>query len=325
MTLKKAISTFTCLCLLGLCGVESMEIDIAKKTGTFECDHSTMSYKIRITPSSSNDKINVICHMQDMSQDSSSESASLSLDARYKISNATWIDDAECVNAFLEKVYISLFDLKDRMPSRSVIEEISKDILCTKSRDVSKLSNGGSISDDKNSLNDNVCKNIKQNIDKIENNKKNLTFNNKEEFLNKQVDDIKEIQNISFKNCLLDNDFVGHFYEMNLYDFNTIEFASCTLNGVYTFADILSGFNIQNLSIKNCGLTDDDLIEIFLTMDGRKIHTLDLSNNKLTSAVIDGLRNIIYKHGFSIDYMNFSCNKDLTRYDVQKIGGVYND
>lgn len=56
-----------------------------------------------------------------------------------------------------------------------------------------------------------------------------------------------------------------------------------------------------------------------------KIHTLDLSNNKLTSAVIDGLRNIIYKHGFSIDYMNFSGNKDLTRYDVQKIGGVYND
>ncbi len=285
MFLRKIVSTFVCLGLFGCFGcVSGMENvkTIAIKEGTFQCDQSIMSYKLEITPSSSRNKINVLCHIQDSSQDGSSsdESGSLSLDIKYKIKNALWVNDAECVDTFLEDVSSKIVSLKGNAPSCDIMNKISDNIFSMKSK---------------------IVNTVKQ-------------F--------RKIKDMKGIQNIVFEGLDLNGDFLYCFNRVIIDPLCTIKFTNCKLQGKVTFAEILDSCNVKNLSIINCGLTDDDLINVLRRVGNTDIDTIDVSDNLLTKDVIPELDKRINSRGMSINRggINLRGNEGITNEDIIQYG-----
>lgn len=115
------------------------------------------------------------------------------------------------------------------------------------------------------------------------------------------------------------------FYAIRPKIFEFIGFKNCILDDEIQFSEILDSCSIKNLSIINSGLTDDDLIWMMKKIGNTKIHNLDLSNNKLTRGMIDELRTLIYRLGFSIKSMDLSGNNDITNEIAKKVGGFVND
>ncbi len=287
MFLRKIVSTFVCFCLFGCFGcVRGMEKGkvIAVKEGDFQCGSSVMSYTLGITPSNSSGDINVMCHIQDSSQDSSGsdESGSLLSDTRYKIHDALWMYDTECANTFLDAISSKLVKLKGGTPSHIDVDKIKDDIF----HRISK------------------------------------TINNVKQFQTIKIADMNGIRNMVFEGVELNGDFLHHFNGVIIDPLCTIKFTNCKLQGKVTFAEILDGCIIKNLSIINSGLTVEDVRQIFITINQYSLRNLDISNNNLGQSVIGVLKNRI-SGTFGLDSLVLTGN-NLEQGDVEQIGGVRN-
>lgn len=99
---------------------------------------------------------------------------------------------------------------------------------------------------------------------------------NREEFLNIDEDEMRNIQELRFEGIELDKAVSQKFGVMG--EFSVIEFDGCKLLDGIRFCEILDSCDVKELSIKNCPIDAHDLQEVLLRVNPYLIDRICISD-----------------------------------------------
>lgn len=200
-------------------------------------------------------------------QDESSSDESDSSEGTYTVSNAPWLYNTSCRGIFLREFSKAIVKLNGGLPSLTSIK--------TMASHVANLSN--------------------------------VSITSEKQFLEINGTQGKAITCLRFEGINLTERFFCHFSKIIDSELNKIEFIRCSLDEGVTFADILDGRSVINLSIINCSISEDDLSELLTRINSYCIKRIDLSENHLTSTVVPILKEKI-RGTFSLTSINLEGN-----------------